>query len=160
MGREATLERFVAAAPRSALIHYAGHAQSDEIAGGFLPLAPSAGNDGRMDAAAISRLSLRRTNLVILSACATMRGNVAHVEGMPSISRAFLRAGVPAVVGMLWSIDDATAARLLVPFHRRLSKHATPSESLRAAQCALITSKDQQLQHPASWAAAELFGVD
>lgn len=160
IGRDATLERFVAAAPRSALIHYAGHAQSDEIAGGFLPLAPGAGNDGRMDAAAISRLSLRRTNLVVLSACATMRGSLAHVEGMPSISRAFLRAGVPAVVGMLWSIDDTIAARFLVPFHRRLSNHATPSESLRAAQCELITSKDQQLQHPASWAAAELFGVD
>jgi CHAT domain-containing protein len=160
VGRDATLERFVAAAPRSALVHYAGHAQSDEIAGGFLPLAPGAGNDGRMDATAISRLSLKRTNLVILSACATMRGNLAHVEGMPSISRAFLQAGVPAVVGMLWRIDDAIAARLLLLFHRRLSNHATPSESLRAAQCALIASRDQQLRHPASWAAAELLGVD
>jgi CHAT domain-containing protein len=89
-----------------------------------------------------------------------MRGNLAQVEGMPSISRAFLTAGVPAVVGMLWSVDDDLAARLLLPFHRDLRKHLMPAEALQAAQCALITSKDEQSRHPASWAAAELLGVD
>jgi CHAT domain-containing protein/tetratricopeptide (TPR) repeat protein len=160
VGHDATIERFIAAAPNSALIVYAGHAHSDDTAGGFLPLAQSHGTDGRMDATAISRLPLRRTSLVILSACATMRGDPSHVEGMPSLSRAFLNASVPAVVGMLWLIDDRTTAQLLAPFHQRLHDGIPPSQALREAQIKMLSSDREELRHPASWAAAELLGVD
>jgi CHAT domain-containing protein/tetratricopeptide (TPR) repeat protein len=159
-GHDATRERFLAAAPRSALIHYAGHADSDDDAGGFLPLAIASGRDGRLDATAITRLSLTRTNLVILSACATMRGSATRVEGMPSIARGFLTAGSPAVLGMLWEVEDESAARLLLLFHRRLRLNDTPSAALQAAQRALLQSETPELRHPASWAAAELLGVD
>lgn len=159
-GHDATRARFLAVAQGSALIHYAGHAGYDDAAGGFLPLAATAGGDGRLDATAISRLTLRRTNLVILSACATMRGSAARVEGMPSIARGFLTAGSPAVLGMLWEIEDESAARLLLLFHQRLRMHETPSVALRAAQCALLRSDQSELRHPASWAAAELLGTD
>jgi hypothetical protein len=33
---------------------------------------------------------------------------------VPSLARAFVVAGVPAVVGMLWEIDDANAAPAVV----------------------------------------------
>ena len=46
VGQDATIARFRASAPLSALIHYAGHARSDDTAGGFLPLAPSGDSDG------------------------------------------------------------------------------------------------------------------
>jgi CHAT domain-containing protein len=160
VGRGATIERFIAAAPKAALIHYAGHARSDDTAGGFLPLAPSHDSDGRLDATAISRLPLQKTGLVILSACATIRGDVSHVEGMPSLSRAFLNAGAPAVIGMLWEIDDQMTARLLRPFHQRLHEGMLPSQALREAQIEMLTSPREELRHPASWAAAELLGVD
>lgn len=160
IGPDATIERFIAAAPNSALIHYAGHAHSDDTAGGFLPLAPSRGSDGRLDATAISRLPLHHTNLVILSACATMRGNASRIEGMPSLSRAFLNAGVPAVLGMLWEVDDRLTARLLWQFHQLLHEGTPPSKALREAQIRMITSSGEELPHPASWAAAEILGVD
>jgi CHAT domain-containing protein len=159
-GTEATIRRFVAAAKRSALIHYAGHAGIDDAGGGFLLLAPSPRDDGRLDAAAISRLRLNGTTLVILSACATMRGSTAHVEGMPSISRGFLTAGAPGVLGMLWEIDDESAASLLLAFHQHLSGRHLPSAALRDAQCALLHDGSESLRHPASWAAAEFLGVD
>jgi CHAT domain-containing protein len=98
--------------------------------------------------------------LVILSACATMRGTASRVEGMPSVSRGFLTAGAPLVLGMLWEIEDEAAARLLLAFHERLRKPATASEALRETQCAFIHSSDAAAGHPASWAAAELLGVD
>jgi CHAT domain-containing protein len=63
-GSQATVERFVAAAPHSALIHYAGHAGADDTADGFLPLAASPGNAGSLDATSISRLALKRTRSV------------------------------------------------------------------------------------------------
>lgn len=159
-GSTATIENFIAAARDSRLIHYAGHAGVDDAGGGFLPLARSHQSDGRLDAAAISRLSLRKTALVILSACATMRGTASRVEGMPSVSRAFLTAGVPVVLGMLWEIEDEAAARLLLAFHERLRGPATASDALRETQRAFIRSSDAAVSHPASWAAAELLGVD
>lgn len=160
VGPDATIEKFELAAPDSALIHYAGHAHSDDTAGGFLPLAPSPGSDGRFDATAISRLPLRKTNLVVLSACATMRGDVSRVEGMPSLSRAFLHAGAPAVIGMLWEIDDEATARLLRPFHERVRRGMPPSQALREAQIEMLRSGPEEQRHPIAWAAAELLGVD
>jgi CHAT domain-containing protein len=159
-GRNATIDRFVVAARRSALIHYAGHAGSDDGAGGFLPLAGVGNRDGRFDATSVSRLALRHTNLVVLSACATMRGSASRVEGMPSISRAFLTAGAPTVVGMLWEVEDETAAPLLLSFHQMLVRHRSASAALQAAQCALIHSPDAAVRHPASWAGAVVLGVD
>jgi CHAT domain-containing protein len=161
-GPSATIERFVAEARLSSMIHYAGHAGIDDAGGGFLPLAPSAANDGRLDASAISHLSLRRTRLVVLSACATMRGTASRVEGMPSVSRAFLAAGAPLVLGMLWEIEDDTARPLLLSFHARLRsrRHINPSTALQETQCDLLRSSDPAVSHPASWAAASLIGVD
>jgi CHAT domain-containing protein len=158
--REATIDRFVKLAPSSALIHYAGHAHTDDAAGGFLPLAPSPGSDGRLDVTAISHLPLGHTRLVVLSACATLRGNFAHVEGMPSIARAFLTAGVASVVGMLWDVEDDDAAVLALAFHQHLNDGESPSAALQEAQRALLHSADVRARHPASWAVAELLGVN
>ena len=159
-GPDATVERFTTAVRDTALLHYAGHAGTDDAGGGFLPLAPSAHDDGRLDATAISHLRLRNAALVILSACATMRGHTARVEGMPSISRAFLAAGSPAVLGMLWDVRDEDAARLLLGFHTRLVRDRSPSGALQAVQRDFIRSDDPRLRHPGSWAFAELLGVD
>lgn len=159
VGREATAERFVQSALRSHLIHYAGHAHEDDTTRGFLRFAAPPGADGSLDVTAITRLPLHDTRIVVLSACATMRGT-AHVEGMPSIARAFLTAGVQSVVGMLWDIDDRSTAELVLRFHRELRDGQAPSAALRAAQCALLRDSDERLSHPAAWAAAELLGND
>src|SRR5207253_4235356 len=76
-GDEATRERFVDAAQRAALIHYAGHAESDAAgAPGALLLA-----GGELSASDIARLALRARPLVVLAACGTFRGDAAHVSG-------------------------------------------------------------------------------
>lgn len=158
-GPAATPEKFMAAVPRSAVFHYAGHAQSTE-GGGFLSLARSARNDGRIDAASISRMRLDRTSLVVLAACETLHGNVHRVEGMPSLARAFLSAGVPTVVGTLWEVDDRSAAALFTTFHELLRRGHSPSAALQAAQCALLRGDRESLRHPAAWAAAAVLGID
>jgi CHAT domain-containing protein len=160
IGRDATAERFVAEAPLSAVIHYAGHAFSDDAVGGFLPFASSSDSDGGIDASAIARLPLEHTSLVVLGACGTLRGSSDRVEGMPSIARAFLAAGVPSVIGTLWDVDDRSAGRLLRLFHQQLRATHSPSEALRAAQCALLHDRDERLRQPAIWASTELLGID
>lgn len=150
-GEEATSARFTDAAQDSALIHFAGHANSD--ARGSYAALLFAGDAGVLGMSDIARLRLRQHPLVILAACGTFRGDVMHVAGMPSVARAFLTAGARAVVGTLWEIDDDVSAALFLRFHERLRAGASPATALRAAQLEMLRSPDPRWKHPASWSA-------
>jgi CHAT domain-containing protein/TolA-binding protein len=158
-GGAATYERFISGASTSALIHYAGHADSDASGPfGALMLAGSDGHSGVLSSADISALSLARQPLVVLAACGTLRGNGLHVAAMPSIARSFLMAGARGVVGTLWEIDDDVSSSLFVRFHQHLRAGASPAHALHAAQLEMLRSADARLQHPATWSAIELLG--
>jgi CHAT domain-containing protein len=159
-GERATRARFIAAAHRSGLIHYAGHANSDSFdVNGSLHLAgDSAGNSGDLDRNAVAALDLQNAPLVVLAACGTMRGNPEHMEGMPSIARAFLAAGARNVIGTLWDVDDEAVAPLFRRLHEELRSGVTPSDALRNAQLALVHSADAHNRHPSTWAPVELLG--
>jgi CHAT domain-containing protein len=60
------------------------------------------------------------------------------------------------VGGTLWEIDDDVAAPLFLRFHQELRAGASPALALRAAQIAMLHSPDARLDHPATWAPAEL----
>ena len=159
-GEQATRARFITAAQNSGMIHYAGHAEDTAAeAFGVIHLAADRPKrSGDLDATAIAALRLRSAPLVVLAACGTIRGDTEHVEGMPSIARAFLAAGASSVVGTLWDIDDDTAAVLFRRMHVELHNGANPSSALRTAQVALAHDSDIRLSNPASWAPVELLG--
>jgi len=159
-GDHATRARFLTMAPGSGMIHYAGHADSNSADPfGALHLAADRPHDtGDLDTSAIAALHLRNAPLVILAACGTMRGESHHVEGMPSIARAFLAAGARSVVGTLWEVDDDTVAPLFHRMHVELHNGANPSAALRTAQITLAHDPDPRLSHPATWAPVELLG--
>jgi CHAT domain-containing protein len=156
-GDEATLERFMEAAPRQALIHYAGHADSDATHSyGALLLA---GDDaGVLGSSRIARQRLPLQPLVVLAACGTFRGDPLHVAGMASLARAFLTAGARTVVGTLWEIDDDVAAPLFLRFHQEVRTGAQPARALRSAQLAMLRSEDERLSQPATWGSYETLG--
>jgi CHAT domain-containing protein len=159
-GERATRARFLTAAQRSGMIHYAGHAESDSTDpfGALHLVGDDANRSGDLDASAIAALHLSNGPLVVLAACGTMRGDSGHVEGMPSIARAFLAAGARGVVGTLWEVDDDAVAPLFQRLHIELHNGANPSAALRTAQIALAHSPDPRLSHPATWAPVELLG--
>jgi CHAT domain-containing protein len=154
----ATPARFITAAQSSGMIHYAGHADSDSADPlGTLHLASdSTHRRGDLDANAIASLHLSRAELVILAACGTMRGDSQHVEGMPSIARAFLAAGARNVIGTLWEVDDDAVAPLFQRVHGELRAGAKPSTALSTAQLALAHCEDSRLRHPSTWAPVEI----
>jgi CHAT domain-containing protein len=83
----------------------------------------------------IASLSLRGTDLVVLSVCETNRGPALIGEGTLSLQRAFLLAEVRSVVGSLWKVDDKATAELMTLFYANLwEKGLTKVEALRAAQ--------------------------
>jgi CHAT domain-containing protein len=148
-GAEATRAAFFDAAPRSALIHFAGHANSDAY--GALLLA-----DGVAGASDIARLQLTQHPLVVLAACGTFRGDATRVAGMSTLARAFIAAGAGSVVGTLWEVDDDVSSTLFLRFHDHLRGGASPARALRAAQLEMTRSSDARLRHPATWSPAEI----
>lgn len=156
-GEAATRAAFLEAAPKQALIHFAGHANSDATtAYGALLFARAGGDSGVLGSADVARLRLERNPLVVLAACGTFRGNAVHVAGMSSLSRAFLGAGARGVVGTLWEIDDDVSAAVFLRFHEHLRSGMTPARALRAAQIDFRRSADPRMSHPATWAPVQL----
>jgi CHAT domain-containing protein len=155
-GEAATRTRFLEVAPESALIHFAGHADSDtEHSYGALLLADSAGS-GVLASSDIARLKLSKQPLVVLAACGTLRDESIQASGMPGLARSFLVAGARAVAGTLWEIDDDVATPFFLIFHQHLRTGESPARAVRAAQGAMIHASDPRLRHPASWAPVEL----
>jgi CHAT domain-containing protein len=155
-GTEATRNAFVDAAGHSALIHFAGHANSDATASyGALSFAATATESGIVGSSDVARIRLAGKPLVVLAACGTFRGDALHVGGMSSLARAFLLAGARGVVGTLWEIDDDVSAPLFLRLHQHLIGGALPADALRDAQSDLLHSADPRLAHPATWAPVE-----
>jgi len=156
-GEAATRTAFVENVRHSALIHFAGHANSDVTSSHGALLFAGAGDDsGILGSSEVAQLRLERSPLVVLAACGTLRGNALHVAGMSSLSRAFLTAGARGVVGTLWEVDDDVSAALFRRFHAHLRAGMPPAEALRAAQVDALRSPDPRLGHPATWSPVEL----
>ena len=92
-------------------------------------------DDGILTALEVEALDLRKTELVVLSACETGLGKVAGGEGLLGLQRAFQVSGAGAVVASLWSVDDAATRLLMEKFYENLwTKKLSKMESLRQAQ--------------------------
>src|SRR5262249_7656269 len=121
LGAQATVLRFLAQARGSAIVHVAAHglANAAEPSHSLIVLAPSQDDSGLLDAQRLLKdVTLHQTRLVVLSACSSAGGLPIGPEGVAPLVRPLIAAGVPAVVGSLWDVNDATAEQLLVSFHR------------------------------------------
>ncbi len=156
LGDDATVMAFLRAVQEADVVHFAGHAvaRDDAPSASFLLFA---GADGALGAQRVASLRLARTRVVVLSACQTARGAVSWTEGPGSLARAFLEAGVPAVIASLWVLDDAATAALFERLHDALRRGVTPAAALRRAQLDFMRSHRGE---PARlWAGLQLFGA-
>ena len=92
--------------------------------------------------------------LLVLSACETAEGDKRAALGLAGIA---VRSGARSTLASLWSLDDASGARLISHFYRELAKNnITKAEALRQAQLELL--KDPDYRHPIHWAPYVLLG--
>src|SRR6185369_8740892 len=108
----------------------------------------------------IYNLKLSRTRLVVLSSCESGAGRYYGGEGVNSLARAFLGAGVPLVVGSLWPVQTNATEKLMVSFHSNRTKEQRSStvEALRRAQQEMAPAPAENLHRPYYWAAFTVTG--
>jgi CHAT domain-containing protein len=154
---DATIPQFLSLARGSAVVHIAAHGivNAQTPSRSFILLAPSPNEPGPLDAQMLlTRLHLDHTRLVVLSTCSSAGGLPVGAEGVAPLVRPLIGAGVPAVIGSLWDIDDATVEDLLVSFHRRYQEGNDAAIALQRAQRDQLLNKKPVF----AWAAFQVIG--
>ena len=99
------------------VLHYAGHAATDDRGRGLIRLH---GPDGVVDAEELATIvqdsALR---LVVLNACSAL-GSGATLPAVPDFARRLSNVGVPAIVGMRAAVSDDFAATVGADLHEAL----------------------------------------
>jgi CHAT domain-containing protein len=105
--------------------------------------------DGILTAYDIAQMDLRKTDLVVLSACETALGDLHTHEGVMGLQRAFKMAGVKHIIMSVSKVPDKETRELMTEFYRNYIKGDSPRKALRSAQLAM----KQRKMHPLYWAA-------
>jgi len=154
VGSAASEGAFKEEAPRYDVLHLATHGYLDDQSPMYSALVLAAArdnpaDDGLLETHEILRMHLR-AEMAVLAACNTGRGATEPGGGVIGISWAFLVAGCPTTVVTQWEASSSTSARLMIAFHRNLTRGESSVEALRHAELSLL--RDVRYRHPFYWA--------
>jgi CHAT domain-containing protein len=164
LNKEASEHNFKKNAQDFGIIHLAMHGILNTRYPSLSSLAFTENEDSTEDnflqAAEISHMKLN-ASLAILSACETGYGKFMQGEGIISLARSFMYAGVPSLTVSLWQVNDASTAEIMKLFYNFLSQGLSKSEALQKAKIKYIKDvKNSFAAHPAFWAAFVIIGDD
>ncbi len=91
--------------------------------------------------------------LAVLSACNTGSGQLIKGEGVMSLSKGFIHAGVPSTVTSLWSVDDCATSTIMTKFYKNLKQGLRKDKALQQARVEYLAEADRAFQHPYYWGA-------
>ncbi len=157
LGKAATESTVRSEATQSGIVHLAVHGEYNIYNPLFsaIRLVGDTSNDGSLEVHEVYELDLTSdTNLVVLSACDTKKGELSRGDEVVGLNRAFLYAGTPTVMASLWNVDDAATGMLMEKFYTYWKQGMGKAEALQQAQ------KDvrEKYPHPYYWAAFSLTG--
>jgi len=108
--------------------------------------------DNFLEAHEIAHLNLN-ADLLVLSACETGYGKFQQGEGVLSLARSFMYAGVPSLIMSLWQVNDYATAMVMELFYANLARGLHKDEALRQAKLQYIDKAEGASVHPAFWSA-------
>ncbi|NLF42266.1 MAG: CHAT domain-containing protein, partial [Bacteroidales bacterium] len=141
-GMDANEYKVRASLGKHGIVHFATHGlvnkESDERSGLFLSdIQAGEGQnkpyDGFMSQGELYHLKLN-ANLVVLSACNTGVGSVWEGEGVLSLPRGFIYAGVPNVIASLWRVNDKKTREFMSMFYEYVFQGESYSKALQKAK--------------------------
>jgi len=161
---KATKKEFARLSSQFNTIHFAGHSIANPKSPLYSVMVMAPENNTEEDTSALYAYELYdynfdKTQLVILAACQTAKGQVVKGEGTLSIARPFLAKGVPSVVASLWNANDSASEALFIEFHKQRNAGENLASALRKAQLSLLNSDNSYYHSPKIWAPFVLFGA-
>ncbi len=121
-------------------------------------------DDGLLTALEVSTLNWEGTELVVVSGCASGKGDIQSGEGVYGLKRAIAVAGSKSSLLSLWDVDDEATAVFMKTFYQKLKDGERKDFALASTQeefrSGLITSPNSQKDwsKPFYWAAFQLSG--
>ncbi|ADO74432.1 CHAT domain-containing tetratricopeptide repeat protein [Stigmatella aurantiaca] len=112
--------------------------------------------DTLVTALELAGLNLWGTQLVVLSACDTGRGEVHIGQGVYGLRRALVAAGAETMLVSLWKVNDNSTHLLMDLYYRNLLNGQGRASALRQAMLSLRETHP----HPHAWAPFIALGSD
>jgi len=121
LGEKATAAALFDFAPQARILHIATHQLIEETEAGIVSRLALTDGDLKLEEMLNGwRDRLSACELVVLSACETLKGRMQTDEAPHAMPLGFLYAGCPSVIGSLWRVDDESTADLFIDFYKRL----------------------------------------
>ncbi|MFO7614647.1 MAG: CHAT domain-containing tetratricopeptide repeat protein, partial [Bacteroidales bacterium] len=162
LGKEATESNFKKLARKYDILHFAMHAKIDDVNPlsstlSFYPMGDST-EDDNLQTYEIYSLDLKG-HLAVLSACSTGDGLLQKGEGVISLARAFLFAGIPSIVMTLWDVEDLASGTIIPTFYSYLAAGYDKDIALKNAKLHYLQLAPIEIEtHPAFWAGFVIHG--
>lgn len=161
-GEKATEAQFKEHAAQYGILHLAMHGAVDLDNSDFNHLRFSNLNKDSLEDNILYHYEIANmdlsSQLVVLSACETGVGKYEKGEGVFSLARSFMYAGVPSVVMSLWKVSDASTSQLMPYFYKNLAASSSKDEALHAAKQQFLKDADLEYRHPYYWSAFVILG--
>jgi len=158
-GAAATSSRFLSDAPNHAVVHVVAETAANRtyplLSRLILGDEPGRRYTGAVLGRDIAARPMGATRLVVLDETKTnaaLRG-----EGTLTLARAFMAAGVPAVLGTLPGADEEAARDLMIGFHREMTANIPAGQALARIQRNALQQNGGRL---GTWTALVIYGSD
>ena len=138
------------------ILHLAMHGIADEENPTLSALAFSetvdTTEDNFLNAYEIAQLQ-QNSQLIVLSACETAKGQQQGGEGTMSIARYFMYGGAAALVATRWQVNDQTTAFIMQNFYKYIYEGKSIKQAMRQAQLNYLQQSAGAASYPFYWAA-------